>query len=236
MTTLSRKQQEIAQREEEILNRARSMLLSDGYRDLTIDRLASDLAVSKGTVYNHFANKEDIVLALATRAMQARLALFSTAAASATVHRHRLVAIGAAAEHFCDHLREHFRVEMWIRNIHIWEKSSDSFQLLIKQCEQSIMGVVGGIVHDAIAAKEIKADNMSPAEIVFGFWALVHGGQLIAATSPSLQNVGIENTHLVIRRHCHNLMEAMQWKPLLKFRQQNQMMDKFRSQLLSFRL
>ncbi len=236
MSLLSRKQQEIAQREEDILSRARRILLEEGYRDLTIDRLANDLAVSKGTIYNHFANKEDIVLALATRALQTRLAMFATASTFATQSRHRLLAIGAAAEHFCDHFESHFRVELWIRNHHIWEKSSGSFQSVITQCEQSTMSLVGGIVRDAIACGDLAISDMAPEEIVFGFWSLVHGGQILTATSPSIKDVGIANTHMTIRRHCYHLMVAMNWKPMQSFEAQSKMIDEYRARLQSFRI
>ncbi len=236
MTTLSRKQQEIAQREEDILTLSRNILLQEGYRDLTIDRLASDLGVSKGTVYNHFANKDDIVMALATRALQTRLALFATASTFAVPTRHRLMAIGAAAEHFCDNFQEHFQIELWIRNHHIWERSSGNFQSVIRQCEQSTMGLVAGIIGAAVERKELGVAEVSPEEIVFGFWALVHGGQVLAATSPSIKEIGISDTHRTIRRHCYYLMEGLGWTPIQTFETQSGLMDEYRTRLTNFKV
>jgi AcrR family transcriptional regulator len=236
MSILTRKQQEIARREEDILDRSRAILLDEGYKDLTIDRLASDLAVSKGTIYNHFANKEDIVLALATKALQTRLALFATVSTYAAETRLRLLAIGAAAEHFCDHYHDLFRVEMWLRNNHIWEKSSGNFESVITQCEQSTVGLVSGIVTEAMATGELPEKDISPQEVVFGFWSLCHGGQILAATSPSLKKVGIDNVHQVIRRHCYYLVEAMKWNPLQSFQQHCATMDDYRKRMLSFRM
>ncbi|MEO1235180.1 MAG: helix-turn-helix domain-containing protein, partial [Planctomycetota bacterium] len=64
MQTLTRKQREIADRERLILDHARRMLLDGGVASLSMDRLAEAIEYSKGTVYQHFSSKEDVVAAL----------------------------------------------------------------------------------------------------------------------------------------------------------------------------
>ena len=48
-----------------ILEAARSRFLHYGYKKTTIDEIAADANVGKGTVYLHFSSKEDILLTLA---------------------------------------------------------------------------------------------------------------------------------------------------------------------------
>ena len=62
--TVTRKQREIAQREDLILETARKMLLERGYLGLTMDRIAEEIEYSKGTVYQHFSSKEDLISTL----------------------------------------------------------------------------------------------------------------------------------------------------------------------------
>ena len=64
MTPLTRKQREINEREQLILSTAQSMLHQHGYNYLTMDRVAETVEYSKGTIYNHFASKEDLVCSL----------------------------------------------------------------------------------------------------------------------------------------------------------------------------
>jgi AcrR family transcriptional regulator len=61
------------EREELILRAAEESLLEHGYHDTSIDDIARRVGVAKGTVYLHFPSKEDLVLALLERAMQAFL-------------------------------------------------------------------------------------------------------------------------------------------------------------------
>ena len=61
---LSRKQREFLQREQLILDTAQNMLHQNGYVQLTMERIAEAVEYSKGTIYNHFASKEDIFQAV----------------------------------------------------------------------------------------------------------------------------------------------------------------------------
>ena len=62
MSTLARKKREFVQREELILETARRLLLEVGYLELTMDLIARKIEYSKGTIYQHFSSKEEILL------------------------------------------------------------------------------------------------------------------------------------------------------------------------------
>jgi len=50
---------------EQILDRANEMFLNFGFKSVTMDDIANDLAISKKTIYQYFANKNDLVEASA---------------------------------------------------------------------------------------------------------------------------------------------------------------------------
>src|SRR5581483_8243141 len=64
LPTLSLKERQRQEREQLILRAARELLMERGYHDMSIDEIAERVGISKGTVYLHFASKEDLVLAL----------------------------------------------------------------------------------------------------------------------------------------------------------------------------
>ena len=76
---LTRKQRELERRTREILKVAKPILVREGFHALTMDRVASLMEYAKGTIYNHFPHKEEIVLALANDAMRLRKRLFEEA-------------------------------------------------------------------------------------------------------------------------------------------------------------
>ena len=232
MVVLTRKQREIAEREEQILRLARPILLREGYQALSMDRLATLMEYAKGTLYNHFPNKEEIVIALAVESMELRFRLFEFGAQLSQIPRERLMGIGAACEVYTQACRDHFAIEEWIRNSMIWDKSSSRRQDLIRQCESRCMGVVSGIVRDAMVAGDLTLrDGLSPEEMIFGFWSLNYGSQVLAATSPSLAKLGISDAPKAIRHHCYTLMNGFGWTPLMGVDEQFQKMDRFHQQI-----
>ena len=50
---------------EQILNKATEMFLTLGYKSVTMDEIASEMGISKKTIYLHYANKNDLVEASA---------------------------------------------------------------------------------------------------------------------------------------------------------------------------
>jgi len=226
MVILSRKQREIAEREAQILRLARPILLREGYQALSMDRLATLMEYAKGTLYNHFPNKEEIVIALAIESMELRFRMFEFGSSLSHLSRERLMGIGAACEVYTQACTEHFAIEEWIRNSMIWDKSSSRRQDLIRQCESRCMGVVSSIVRDAMIAGDLLlSDGLSPEEMIFGFWSLNYGSQVLAATSPSLGELGIADAPKAIRHHCYTLMNGFGWSPLMNIEQQFQRMD-----------
>ena len=48
---------------DQILNKATDMFLTLGFKSVTMDDIASDMGISKKTIYQHFANKDELVKA-----------------------------------------------------------------------------------------------------------------------------------------------------------------------------
>jgi AcrR family transcriptional regulator len=66
MGVRERKQREFQRREREILDAALALFGTDGWRSVTVEQIAERAEIGKGTVYRHFASKEEIYARLAT--------------------------------------------------------------------------------------------------------------------------------------------------------------------------
>lgn len=66
----SLKERQRQEREQLILHAAQELLLERGYHDTSMDEIAARVGISKGTVYLHFAGKEEMVFALLARKME----------------------------------------------------------------------------------------------------------------------------------------------------------------------
>jgi AcrR family transcriptional regulator len=240
MVELTRKQREIERRTGEILRVSKPILVGEGFHALSMDRVASEMEYAKGTIYNHFPHKEEIVLALAIESMDLRRKLFEFSAKSALESRSRMTAIGIACEFYANECREDVVVEQWMRTLSVWEKSSQQRQNLIRQCESQCMTIVANIVRDGIHEGALRVPtDMTHEEFVFGFWALTVGNQILIASSPSLPALGIHNPTRAIRIHCATLLSGFAWHPILSqtehLRLAEQMAESLMPQLYALR-
>ena len=67
---ISRKQRETNLRKQNILEAAEKLFLANGYEDTTMSQIANEAEFSKGTLYNYFKSKDDLYLAIGTKAYE----------------------------------------------------------------------------------------------------------------------------------------------------------------------
>ena len=216
MSVLSPKKREILEREAKILEVARPIVVRDGYHGLNMDRIAEALSYSKGTIYNHFSCKEEIIIALAVQTASKRVELFKKAAEFQGKSRFRMLAIGEAAELFVREFTDYFLFEEIVQLPSVREKTSEKRQSVIQGCEIQCMSVVTGIVRDAVSQKDLKLDGLSAEELVFGLWSLTSGAYSIILKSESLVQFGMHDPFSTVRRHTNAVLDGYNWRPLTK--------------------
>ena len=215
MATLTRKERELQQREERILAIARPLLVQDGYHGLNMDRVAAALEYSKGTVYNHFSCKEEIIIALAIETTEKRTGMFQRAAAFQGNSRQRIHAVGTAAELFVRLYPDHFKLDHIIRSESIWQKTSEKRRAVMRSCESRCIAVLGGIVRDAIAQNDLRLpDNFTPEDLVFALWSISFGAFSIITSSDQLVDLGIQDPFGAYRESINRLIDGFGWQPL----------------------
>jgi AcrR family transcriptional regulator len=213
---LSRKKQAIKTREEQLLSTASHILMTEGFAAITMDRLAEELDTAKGTIYNHFPHREEVLLALSVQAVQKRQSMFDAASVSRGVPRERMLAVGIACEIYTRHYPAFFLAENNVRNTTIWEKCSEQRREILRVQEQRCMSLVSGIVRNAIADGDLilPDDGLKPEELTLSLWAMTWGSYLLDATSPSLRDIGIDSVHRSVRMGTTRLLDGFNWQPI----------------------
>ena len=215
MVTLTPKQREMRSREQLILKHAVPIIRDGGLAALSMDAIAREIRCTRGTIYNHFPNKEDIALSLAARAVQRRLRLFEYAVTLSDQPRERMAAIGISCEVYADLMADDFLIEQMVRHDSVWPKTSEGRREVLLKCEQQCIVQVGMSAHEALACGDLQLPRGGRVEdIVFGLWSLVYGGLVLEATSPSLAEAGIMQARVAIRRNCNAMLDGLGWQPL----------------------
>lgn len=217
MPTSERKRRQIEAREELILDVARKMLVESGYRGLNMDRIAESVEYSKGTVYQHFTCKEDLVIALSIQTMAKREEFFRRAAQFHGRTRERIVAIGVAEDLFVRIYPYHFRSEQIVRMTSLREKTSVARNEALDACESRCLAIVVEIVREAIERGEVALrDGMTPEDICFGLWCMTTGAHTLMASEIRLSERGIKDASKSLRFSTQYLLDGLGWKPLMR--------------------
>jgi len=70
LTKADRRERELEIRREDIIDAAEKLFFSKGYDNVTMNDIAEEAEMARGTVYKYFINKEDIYAAIAIRAAE----------------------------------------------------------------------------------------------------------------------------------------------------------------------
>jgi AcrR family transcriptional regulator len=202
-------------REREILETAGKLLLGHGYHGVNIGRIAEALEISRATVYQYFTSKEDVYVALAIECLEARLALMERATTFKGKTRERIVAVGVAAELA---MRLHFdqmRIAEVVRTQAAVERAIPSRQVSLRTCQTRAIGILLGIVRDAIAQDDlVLPPGATPESLCFGCWITTVGGYGTLVGTLSLTELGLSDVYAAVRTNYHLLADGYRWRPL----------------------
>jgi AcrR family transcriptional regulator len=215
MRTLSAKQREIHVREGLLLTVARKMFLKGGYHGMTMARIAEAMDYSKGTIYQHFACKEEILIALACQSVDTQRSLVERAAAFKGRSRERMIAIGVATEIFAVLHRGDARIFQAINAEAITQKATDEAIWRLRRSAQRTVEIILGVVRDGIAHGDLDlGESITPEELTFHLWLLGEGGKMASTSWMAPIEMGINDPFGSILRAGQALGDGVGWCPL----------------------
>lgn len=215
MPTTARRERDLRRREDLILDAAEDLLLVHGYLGLNLDRLAERVEYSKGTLYNHFETKEDIVLALASRNLAARVDLFERASAFPGRTRERMVAINVANEVLAEGGSSPFQIMQMAKTPSLWEKTAAARRAGYARREHRCLEVLEEVVRAGVTAGDVVLGDSQVREFCFGMMALSLGTHLVISAPGWTENLGVKAPLAVLRANQHRLLDGAGWRPLL---------------------
>ncbi|HEY0982244.1 MULTISPECIES: TetR/AcrR family transcriptional regulator [unclassified Schlesneria] len=211
---MTRKQRQIKEREQLFLQVARKLLIEQGYAGLSMDQLAEATEYSKGTVYQHFSTKEDLVTALAIESMERRVELFLRAEQFVGRSRERLAAIGVADEIFSRLEPHHYHSEFIIKLANLRERASAERREALDRLESACFGTVLRIVQAGVDAGELRP-TVDSRELVYSVITMALGTHMTALHyCPMLKEFEIQDPVKVLMKGIHTLLDGFDWKPL----------------------
>src|SRR5690606_28366892 len=214
MATHDRRQREFAQREALFLDTAQALIQREGLLNLQMARIAEECEYAIGTLYRHFASKEDLLVALATRNSLDRVELFERAARWSGPTRDRIVALALADLIVLREQPEHFRLAQFVWTEVVWGAASEpSRQRALAACEP-LATLVEAISAEARARGDLpSALSMTDEGLTIGPWILSLGMHTLAQQQ-GLLDPAIGDPYRLLFKHLHYLLNGYGWQPL----------------------
>lgn len=216
MKTQIRREREFHRREEEFLDLARRMIAEGGLAGFNMDRLAEATEYSKGTLYQHFTSKEDLLAALSVQSLGRRAEWFARAVGFAGTTRERMHAITVAEEIFVTLRPLHFRSELMIKVDDIGTRASAERLAELDRLEGQCLAAVRGVVEEAVRVGELTLPpHRTVGDVVIEFVATHLGMYTIMHSFPHmLHKMNITDPLRVARDMDAVYMDGLGWRPL----------------------
>lgn len=202
-------------REEEMMQAALDIIARDGVSGLTIDKVVTRVPYSKGTVYNTFSCKEDLLTALCTRSVSRLSDIFRRAASFEGSSREKMLAIGVGYMLHSQLEPTEFMLVISAKTPPVAEKSSQKRQEEHRELETRLLGMLLGVISEGLANGDLNlAPHLSPAQVAFSLWAMSFG--TIALLQENVERCGVRQQMSLekeLLNHLNLLLDGQQWKP-----------------------
>jgi len=213
--SLTRKQRELLEREQLILDVAQSILYQHGYNYLTMDRIAETVEYSKGTIYNHFSSKEDLVCSLGCRSISNLIDIFERAYNynGSTRERYSAIGIGYSIYHQLHPMDS--KTIQTVKNNAVREKISELKLDEMESLEHKITKIAQSIVQEGIDSGDIDQKHQDHVStIVFGCWSMHYGALLLSQSDIPLKDLGFSPVVAMLWQNSNLYLDGYQWQPL----------------------
>ncbi len=215
MIQLTRKQKEVAAREQLILDTARQMFNESGYLGLSMDKIAQAIEYSKGTVYQHFSSKEDLIGALAIESVKIRSRLFEMAGSFQGRPRERIIAVGIADRVLAEHHPDTASTEQLLDLSLIMEKTSEQRRHTLVSVKEKMMDKLIAIVQDGIDVGDIVLPEGYPIlSVLYGMWSMSIGHVAMRCCTEGVPQLDTIDPGRALWDNYQYLLDGYDWKPL----------------------
>lgn len=214
MGTRERRQRDVATREQRFLATARELIRQDGLLNLQMSRLAEKCEYAVGTLYQHFASKEDLLVALTIENVQYRVELFERVANWRARTRDRMFGIAVADMILVRRYPEHFRLDQYAFTEVVWGAASPERRRQALEAGEPIGRIVESIVTEAERVGDLEPKGLRSFELCLAPWTLCEGTHAIAHAEGLVEKYGLGDPYRLMLRHQQSLLNGLGWKPL----------------------
>jgi AcrR family transcriptional regulator len=190
-----RREEEKEQRRAEIIDAAERLYAEVGWDDVTMDRVAKSARLSRALIYVYFQDKNDLLLAIAERALVDLRERFIAAAAAPVKGLDKVQAIGRAYVLFQQEMPYRFDA---CSRFHAHQAVGQPTDDACTAAGDAVIGVIVDALVKGQGDGSIRRDIGNPAQVCVMLWAFTHGLiQIGTNKTQEIARLGIEVSQLM---------------------------------------
>jgi AcrR family transcriptional regulator len=195
-----RREREKGEMREAILRVAREIAIAEGWSSVSIRKIADRIEYSPPMIYEYFANKEHLLLALLTEGYRQLLPRLRAARGAAPTPERALVAMGVAYWEFARENPELYRVMNGLDGV--------SFGPMEQADKPPELNAVVEEVMVAIMAWSVAAGVTihAPLDVFFIMWGALHG--LVSLDLSNMVKAGVSHPRDLIAHSVRTIVEG----------------------------
>jgi len=212
--TADRRKREFQQREELILAAAREMFEKVGFLNLKMADLARAVEYSTGTLYQHFASKEDLLLAMSAQIHAEVMPVLERIAATFRTSRDRITAFCLGHAEVTRRDPESFRIWQFAIAHSVWMRASEDRREAVERLDDRGRRSLQSIVDDAVATGDLDPRCGSVGEIGLSLFSFLLGTYTVTNEAKPSRMFRIEDAYELLRRNLALYLDTIRWQPV----------------------
>lgn len=205
MGITERRQREKEQRSQDIIDAAEKVFFSKGYEKATMDEVAEEAELSKGTLYLYFKTKEDLYLAIALRGNAILRHLALQAIQDKQTGLDKIIAMTEAYFDFYNRYRNYFDAMHHLDTTELTQEQMQQRHEAFQRSEGALL-LLSDIVAEGIKDGSIRPD-INPQKQALLIWGqslgvvqiLIYKGCLIEESNLSFET--LMEAYFITLRH-----------------------------------
>lgn len=234
MNTQNRRQREFQQREQLFLDTARQIIRNDGFHALTMEKIAAETEYAKGTIYKHFANKEDILVALCGQGLSYLVRLCREMANFPGKPREKLAIVATAYQVYSRKFPEEYDLIMEARSGNLRERASQERLQATDEQDAQLMALIHEQIESAIQQGDLSLPyGFSKDDICLGLWGMSFGISILQQANDFTINLNFTDDGYFLSKQLTCLLDGYNWHPLSTEQDYLAILDRAQEHLLA---
>jgi AcrR family transcriptional regulator len=211
----AKRQQAIVDREAQLLVIAEQLVAKEGFANFTMDKLTANSDYSKGTIYNHFNSKEDLITALCVKSLTTELALFKQAITFKGNSREKCLAVLYAYHLHAFEDPTLFMCVLSAKTPAVIEKSSPERMAKQDALSKEVTRFCDDLFVNAVKdGSLVLKPDVELHSLTFAIWAMSFGTNALMVSAGAVESISRLDNRFAPLNNANFLLDGIGWHPL----------------------